>query len=78
MRNLFLAHCAVFLFYLYMDFVRELEPWSAAHIAETLGCPERTIYAWKKGERLPPEWAQRLVIARLKRTRPTRRYSQRA
>jgi len=50
-----------------MDFVRELEPWSAAHIAEALGCPERTVYAWKMGERLPPEWVQRLVISRLTR-----------
>jgi DNA-binding transcriptional regulator YiaG len=56
-----------------MEFVRELEPWSAAHIAETLGCPERTVYSWKMGERLPPDWVQRLVIARLKKTRPTRR-----
>lgn len=58
-----------------MDFVQELEPWSAAEIAKHLGCPERTVYAWRMGERLPPEWVQRLVIAYLKKKRPTRRPS---
>ena len=55
-----------------MDFVKAIEPWSVAQIAQILGCPERTVYAWRMGDRLPPEWVQRLVIARLKKARPTR------
>lgn len=53
-----------------MDFVEALKPWSAAKIAEVLGCPERTVYAWRMGERLPPEWVQRLVLERMKRVKP--------
>ena len=48
-----------------MDFTRKLESWTAPEIMRAIGCPERTAYSWKKGERLPPEWAQRLVLERL-------------
>jgi|GEM_PF-5790672 len=54
-----------------VDFVKSLEQWSAVKIAEILGCPERTVYSWKMGERLPPEWVQRLVLDRLKKVKPT-------
>lgn len=53
-----------------MAFVDDLKPWMAAKIAEVLGCPERTVYAWRMGERLPPEWVQRLVLERMKRVKP--------
>lgn len=53
-----------------MAFVDDLKPWSARLIARTLGCPERTVYAWRMGERLPPEWVQRLVLERMKRVKP--------
>jgi succinate dehydrogenase flavin-adding protein (antitoxin of CptAB toxin-antitoxin module) len=52
-----------------MDFVKELEKWSAAKIARVLECPERTVYAWKMGDRLPPEWVQKLVLDRLRRVK---------
>lgn len=54
-----------------MAFVDDLKPWSAAKIAEVLGCPERTVYAWRMDERLPPEWVQKLVLERMKRVKPT-------
>jgi hypothetical protein len=53
-----------------MDFVTAIQPWTAAKIAETLGCPERIVYAWKKGERQPRPWIQRLILERLKRVKP--------
>lgn len=53
-----------------MAFLDDLKHWTAAKIAETIGCPERTVYAWRKGERLPPEWVQRLVLERMKRVKP--------
>jgi hypothetical protein len=54
-----------------MDFVEALKPWSADKIAETLGCTPRAAYFWKAGKRLPPEWAQKLVVDRMKRVKPT-------
>lgn len=53
-----------------MDFGEALKPWSATRIAQALGCPERTVYAWRMNERLPPEWVQRLVLERLRRIKP--------
>lgn len=50
-----------------MDFVEIVRGRSVAEIVELLGAPERTVYSWRMGERLPPEWVQRLVVARLKR-----------
>lgn len=58
-----------------MDFVSECKRVGAAEIVRRIGCPERTAYSWIMGERLPPEWAQALVLARLK-GRPTKRQSQ--
>jgi antitoxin HicB len=53
-----------------MDFPKELAAWSAAKIAEILGCTERAAYFWKAGKRLPPEWVQKLVTDRMKRVKP--------
>lgn len=52
-----------------MDFVEALKPWTVPKLVEILGCPERTVYSWRMGERLPPEWVQRLVIERMKRVK---------
>lgn len=49
-----------------MEFVKAIAPFKAAQIVEILGCPERTAFAWLRGERLPPEWVQRLVLEKLK------------
>lgn len=35
-------------------------------IVKALGCPVRTAFSWKSGERLPPEWLQKLIMDRLK------------
>lgn len=53
-----------------MDFVTALKPWTVAKIVETLGCPERTVYSWRMGDRIPPEWVQRLVVERMKKVKP--------
>lgn len=53
-----------------MAFVDDLKPWSVAKTCEVLGIPERTVYSWRMGERLPPEWVQRLVVERMKRVKP--------
>lgn len=55
-----------------MDFVAECKRVGGAEIVRVIGCPERTAYSWIMGERIPPEWAQRLVIARLRR-RPAKK-----
>lgn len=53
-----------------MDFVEALKPWTVPKIVEILGCPERTVYSWRMGERLPPVWVQTLVVDRMKRVKP--------
>lgn len=53
-----------------MEFVKALEPWTVPKIVEVLGVPERTVYSWRMGERLPPDWVQRLVLERMKRVKP--------
>ena len=57
-----------------MEFLQALDKWSAPEIAEKLGCPERIAYAWKKGERQPRPWIQKLILEALKR--PTKGDSQ--
>lgn len=52
-----------------MDFIEAIKPWSAGLVAKTLGCPERIVYSWKKGERQPRPWVQKLVVDRLKRVK---------
>ena len=53
-----------------MNFVTALKPWSVAKLVEVLGVPERTVYSWRMGDRLPPEWVQRLILERMKRVKP--------
>lgn len=60
-----------------MAFVSECKRVGAAEIVRLVGCPERTAYSWIMGDRLPPEWVRSLVLARLKKARPTTRQSQR-
>ena len=60
-----------------MNFVSQCKAAGAAEIVRRVGCSERTAYSWLMGDRLPPDWVQRLVLAKLKK-RPTRRQSQRA
>lgn len=50
-----------------MDFVELVRSIPVGDIVASLGAPERTVYSWRMGDRLPPEWVQRLVVARLKR-----------
>lgn len=52
-----------------MDFPTALKPWSAAKIAETIGCSERVAYFWKAGKRAPEPWSQKLILDRLKRVK---------
>ena len=59
-----------------MDFVKEIKRVGVAEVVRVLECPERTAYSWVMGDRLPPEWVQKLVISRLRKIRPTRRDSQ--
>lgn len=54
-----------------MDFGQALKQWTPFALAQRLGCPERTAYAWKRGERTPPLWVQRLIVAELKRKKPS-------
>ncbi len=52
-----------------MDFVSEINAYPVAKIAAALGAPERTIYAYKMGERLPPVWVQHLIVREIRRKR---------
>ena len=40
---------------------------SQRKVSDSLGIPLRTIQAWESGERIPPPYAERLVIAELER-----------
>lgn len=55
-----------------MTFKAQLERWTAALIIKTIGCPERTAFSWKSGDKVPPVWVQRLVLDRLKRVKGDR------
>jgi len=48
-----------------VTFSLALEKYTPAQIAEKLGCPERIVYAWKRGERQPRPWVQRLILKEL-------------
>lgn len=52
-----------------MEFIEAIKPWSAGLVAKTIGCPERIVYAWKKGERQPRPWVQKLIADRMKRVK---------
>ena len=38
-----------------------------AQMSERMGIPKRTIEEWERGNRKPPEYVERLVIAELER-----------
>jgi hypothetical protein len=42
-----------------------VEPYSARHIAKTIGCSLPTAYDWRSGRRSPSEWIQDQIIANL-------------
>lgn len=35
-------------------------------MSDLLGIPKRTIESWEAGVRVPPEWAEKLVLEKLK------------
>lgn len=59
--------------YVLPDIVNEIIEWrhnagmSQVAMAKYFGMPRRTVESWEMGERVPPEWVARLVIAELKR-----------
>lgn len=36
-------------------------------MSDTIGIPRRTIEDWERGARKCPDWAERLIVAELKR-----------
>ena len=36
-------------------------------VTDALGIPRRTLQDWEAGKRTPPEWAEALVIEKLKK-----------
>lgn len=52
------------------NFKKAIEGFSAAQIAETLGCPISTAYAWKEGVRSPPDWQKRWFLLAFKDAAP--------
>lgn len=47
-------------------FVQAVTAKPAPEVMRLLECPKRTVYSWREGSRLPPEWVQKLVLARLR------------
>jgi hypothetical protein len=45
-----------------------LQEWTPAEIASALGCPLRTAYKWRDGERVPPVWLQPILLAVIARS----------
>jgi len=39
-------------------------------MSDLLKIPKRTIENWEEGKRQPPEWAERLIIEKLRSMRP--------
>lgn len=46
---------------------------SRSKMCDALGIPIRTIQSWELGERECPLWAERLIIAELKRIRESKK-----
>ena len=40
-----------------------IEPFSARHIANAIGCSAATAYDWRSGRRAPPAWMQDSILA---------------
>jgi len=47
------------------EFQTAISQWSAAEIAERLGCKLRTAYGWLRGERVPEDWQRRVYLEAL-------------
>ena len=47
------------------DFAQKLHSLDVSFVSKALGCPIRTVYSWKSGERLPAPWIQKLVVERI-------------
>jgi len=52
-----------------MDFAKALQKWTPREIAKALGCPLRTAYKWRDGERTPPGWLCDLILSHLKQSK---------
>jgi len=42
-----------------------VEPYSARHIANAIGCSLPTAYDWRSGRRAPPAWMQAQILSDL-------------
>jgi hypothetical protein len=42
-----------------------VEPYSARHIANAIGCSVATAYDWRSGRRAPPAWMQAQILSDL-------------
>ena len=47
------------------DFLTSVKAFAAHEVARRLGCPLTTVYSWRSGARLPPEWQRGMILERL-------------
>ena len=53
-----------------------VEPYSARHIANAIGCSLPTAYDWRSGRRAPPVWMQAQILSDLATYHPQIRHGQ--
>jgi hypothetical protein len=47
------------------DFSATVKAFAAHEVARRLGCPLTTVYSWRSGARLPPDWQRGIILDRL-------------
>jgi hypothetical protein len=58
------------------SFHSRVEPYSARHIANAIGCSLPTAYDWRSGRRAPPAWMQDQILADLASYHPQIRHAE--
>jgi uncharacterized Fe-S cluster-containing radical SAM superfamily protein len=52
------------------SFRARIEPYSARHIANAIGCSLACAYDWRSGRRAPPAWMQSQILVDLANYHP--------
>lgn len=55
-----------------------IQPYSAKHIANAIGCSAATAYDWRSGRRAPPAWMQDQILADLANYHPQIRHDEKS
>lgn len=57
------------------SFCLRIQPYSAKHIANSVGCSVACAYDWRSGRRAPPAWMQHSILEDLASYHPQIKYA---